>query len=88
MRHSYQNSILENLLSVIVTHSNGLLMSLDKPVRVWHLRPYDCGVTPICLQLDERSKAPFNSIVAAIVNSDEHQQSPLMDKWENMLHVL
>ena len=30
-----QNS-LENLLSVIVTHSNDLLMSPDTPARVWH----------------------------------------------------
>ena len=30
--------IIENLLSVIVAHSNDLLMSPDTPARVWHLR--------------------------------------------------
>ena len=35
--HSYQE-LLENLLPVIVTHSNDLLMSSDTPARVWHLR--------------------------------------------------
>ena len=34
----YTNTLLENLLSVIVTHSNNLLMSPDTPARVWHLR--------------------------------------------------
>ena len=29
---------LENLLSVIVTHSSVLLTSPDTPTRVWHLR--------------------------------------------------
>ena len=28
-----------------------------------------------------------NSIVTAIVNSDANPQSPLIDKWENMLYV-
>ena len=31
-------TILENLLSVIVTHSHDLLMSPGTPARVWHLR--------------------------------------------------
>ena len=31
-------TLLEILLSVIVTHSNDLLMSPDTPARVWHLR--------------------------------------------------
>ena len=37
-RHSYQNSIIEKLLSVIVTHANDLLMSPDRPAQAWHLR--------------------------------------------------
>ena len=32
-----------------------------------------------------RVTASINSIVTAIVNSDEYQQSALMDKWESML---
>ena len=31
-------TLLENLLSVIVKHSNDLLMPPDTPARVWHLR--------------------------------------------------
>ena len=31
-------TLFENLLSVIVTHSNDLLMSPDTPAREWHLR--------------------------------------------------
>ena len=31
-------TLLECLLSVIVTHSSVLLMSPDTPARVWHLR--------------------------------------------------
>ena len=31
-------TLLENLLSVILTHSNDLLMYRDTPARVWHLR--------------------------------------------------
>ena len=61
-RHSFQNSKLENLLSVIVTHSSVLLTSPDTPARVRHLRwtqltIYQCGVTQICLQLDEQSSS-------------------------------
>ena len=37
-RYSYQNSIRKLIVSVIVTHSNDLLMSPDIPARVWHLR--------------------------------------------------
>ena len=33
-----KRTLLENLLSVIVKHSNGLLMSPDTPARIWHLR--------------------------------------------------
>ena len=31
------HTLLENLLSVIVTHSNDFLMFPDTPARVWHL---------------------------------------------------
>ena len=37
---------LENLLSVIVTHSNVLLTSPDTPARVWHLRSMWCTSNP------------------------------------------
>ena len=34
----HSRTLLENLLSVIVTHSSVLLSSPDTPARVWHLR--------------------------------------------------
>ena len=34
----HSRTLLENLLSVIVTHSRVLLTSPDIPARVWHLR--------------------------------------------------
>ena len=34
----HTRTLLENLLSVIVTHSSVLLTSPDTPARVWHLR--------------------------------------------------
>ena len=37
--------------------------------------------------LMSRVTASSNSIVTAIVNSDEYRQSPLIDKWESMLYV-
>ena len=81
------NAQFENLLSVIVTHSNDLLVSPDTP-GIWDERngPYQYGAAQICLQLDELTTSP-NSIVADIVNSDAYHQSPLMDKWESMLYV-
>ena len=88
----HSRTILESLLSVIVTHSSVLLMSPDTPARVWHLRPmeltiYQCGVPQIWIQLDEQSNSFPNSIVTAIVNSEAYHQSPLMNKWESMLYV-
>ena len=37
--------------------------------------------------LMSRVTASPNSIVSAIVNSDAHHQSPLLDKWESVLYV-
>ena len=34
----FTRALLENLLAVIVTHSNHSLMSSDTQARVWHLR--------------------------------------------------
>ena len=34
----HTRTLLENLLSVLVTHSGVLLISPDTPARVWHLR--------------------------------------------------
>ena len=35
---NHSRTLLESLLSVLVTHSNVLLTSPDTPARVWHLR--------------------------------------------------
>ena len=34
----HTRTLLENLLSVLVTHSSVVLASPDTPARVWHLR--------------------------------------------------
>ena len=41
-------TLLENLLSVIVTHSSVLLTSPDTPARVWHLRWTQLTITMWC----------------------------------------
>ena len=38
--------------------------------------------------LMSRVTASPNSIVTAIIDSDEYQQSELMDKWESMLKCM
>ena len=51
----HSRTLLENLLSVIVTHSSVLLTPIESYIcdeRNW---PYQCGVSQICLQLDEQS---------------------------------
>ena len=82
----HSRTILENLLSVIVTHSSILLTSKDTPARVWHLRIWHIIVVlhKFAYSLMSRVVAFPNSIVTAIVNSDAYHQSPLMDKWKNM----
>ena len=84
-------TLLENLLSVIVTQSSVLLTSPKHQLesgfcdeRNWS---YQCGVTQICIQLDEQSGSFANSIVTAIFNSDAYHQSTLMDKSESVLYV-
>ena len=82
-------TLLESLLSVIVTHSSVLLMSPDTPARVWlatnatdHINVVFCK---FAYSLMSRVIASPNSVITAIVNSDAYHQSPLMDKWESML---
>ena len=54
-------TLLESLLSVIVTHSSVLLTSPDTPAQVWHLRWTQLIISmrcpEICLQLDEQSNS-------------------------------
>ena len=88
----HTRTLLENLLSVAVTHSNDLLMSprytssslafamnaTDHINVVFHKSAYS---------FMSRLKPSSNSIVTAIVNSDAYQRTLLMDKWESMLYV-
>ena len=86
-------TLLESLLSVIVTHLSVLLMSPDTPARV--CMTFAMNATDhinvvfrkFAYSLMSRVIASPNSIVTAIVNSDAYHQSPLMDKWESMLYV-
>ena len=77
----HSRTLLENLLSVIVTHSSMLLTFQDTPARVWHI---NVVLHKFAYSLMSRVVAFPNSIVTAIVNSDAYHQSPLMDKWESM----
>ena len=85
----HTRTLLENLLSVIMTHSRDLLMSEDAPARVWHLRWTQQTIsiwsfTNLLYSLMSRVTTSPNSIVTAIVNSGAYLQSPLMNKWESM----
>ena len=88
----HSRTLLENLLSVIVTHSSVLLTSPDTPARVWHFSIYATEHINVVFRkfvysLMSRVIASPNIIVTSIVNSDAYHQSPLMDKWESMLYV-
>ena len=81
----HTRTLLENLLTVIVTHSRALLTSPDTPARVWHLRWTQLVKSMWCsanLLTSWSAEYSFpNSFVTTIVNSDAYHQSPLVDKW-------
>ena len=78
---------LENLLSVIVTHSNDLLMSPDTPLTAFAMQlTISRWSRKSAYSLMSRVTTSLNSIFTAIFNSDAYQWSPLMDKWESMLY--
>ena len=70
-----------NLLSVIKTYINYLLMCPDRAAGVWHLRQ-----TQPITSMWYRNNFP-QQYLTAIVNNDTYHQSPLMDKWETLLYV-
>ena len=77
------NYFIKKVTSVIVTHSNDLLLAFainaaDYINVVFHKYAYS---------LMSRVTIFPNSIVTAIVNSDAYLQSPLMNEWESMLYV-
>ena len=69
-------TLLENLLSVIVTHSNVLLTSPETPAWVWHLRwtqltlSINAVFRKSAYSLMSSVTTSPNSIVTTIVNSD------------------
>ena len=88
----HTRTVVENLLSVLVTHSSVLLTSPDTPAWVCHLRWTQLTISMLCspkfaYSLMSRVTASLNIIVSAIVNCDAYHQSPLIDNWESMLYV-
>ena len=91
--HSRTRTLLENLLSVIVTHSNVLLTSLD--TRTSSSLAFPMNTTDhvnvvlhkSTYSLMSRVTTSHNSIVTAIVNSDAYQQFPLINKGDSVLYV-
>ena len=89
----HSRTLLENLLSVIVTHSSLLLTSLCRYTGsslsfAMNAADYmNVVLRKFAYSLLSRVTASQNSIVTAIVNRDAYHQSPLMDKWESMLYV-
>ena len=88
----HTKTLLENLLSVLVTHSSNLI---NVPRYTSSSRPFAMNAThhinvvsrKFNYSLMRRVTASSNSIVTGIVNSDAYHLSPLIDKWENMLYV-
>ena len=84
----HTRTLLENWLSVIVTHSSFLLASfLLASVAMNATDHINVVFRKFAYSLMSRVMASPNSIVTVIVNSDVYHQSPLIDKWESMLHV-
>ena len=90
----HTRTLLENLLSVIVTHSSVLLtFPADTPCSsslAFEMNATDhinVVLRKFTYRLMSSVIASPNSIVNVIVNSDGYHQSPLMDKWKSMLYV-
>ena len=88
----HSRTLLENLLSVIVTHSSVLLnvprcTSSSLAFAMNATDHINVVFRKFAYSLMSRVIASPNSIFTAIVNSDAYHQSPLMDKWESMLYV-
>ena len=85
---SHSRTLLENLLSVIVTHSSVLLTSSSSLAFAMTATDHiNVVLRKFAYSLMSRIEASPNSIVTAIVNSDAYHQSPLIEKWESMLYV-
>ena len=76
-------TLLENLLSVIVPHSNVLLTSPDTHLTL-NMNATDhinVAFRKSAYSLMSRVTTSLSSIATAIVNSDEYLWSPLINKW-------
>ena len=87
----HTRTLLENLQSVIVTHSSVLLTSPDTHNSSLAFATNATDHVNVVFRIFAYGLmsrvASYKSIVTAIVNSDAHLQSPLMNKWESMLYV-
>ena len=93
----HTRTLLENLLSVLGTHSSVLYThssdTFKHPIYTSLSLAFnstdDINVVfcKFAYSLMSRVTASPDSIVSAIVNSDAYHQSPLLDKWESMLYV-
>ena len=84
----HSRTLLEIILSVVVTHfnvprytSSNLVFAMNGPDHI------NLVLCKFAYSLMSRVVAFPNSIVTAIINSDAYHQSPLMNKWESMLYV-
>ena len=88
----HTRTLLENLLSVIVTHSSALInvpryTSSSLACAMNATDHINVVLRKFAYSLMSRVIASSNSIVTAIVIIDAYHQSPLIDKWESMLYV-
>ena len=85
--HIHTRTLLENLLSVSVTHSSVLLTSYGLALELSSTDHINVVFRKFAYSLIRRVTASPNSIVTAIGNSDAYHQSPLIDKWKSMLYL-
>ena len=87
----HTRTLLENLLSVLVTHSSLIIIpSYTSSILAFSMNATDninVVFRKFAYRFLRRVRASSNSIVTAIVNSNAYHQSPLLDKWESMLYV-
>ena len=85
----HTRTLLENLLSVIVTHSIKRLINV--PRYTSYSLSFEMNATDhirkLAYSLMNSAIASPNSIDTVIVNSDAYHQSPLMYKYESVLYV-
>ena len=87
----HSGTLLEYLLSVIVTHSNLIKVprytSSSLAFEMNSTDHVNVVFRKFAYSLMSRVTTFPNSIVTAIVNSDAYLESPLMNKWESLLYV-